>query len=41
MKILIAFVLGMIVATVGVSNLAAFADKQVENAKSVMRENIK
>lgn len=41
MKILLAFILGMVVATVGVTNLVSFADKQVENAKTVMRDNIK
>ena len=41
MRILIAFILGMVVATVGVTNLASFADKQLGNATSYMRENIK
>ncbi len=40
-KLLIAFFLGMVVATVGFSGLAQFADKQVENAKFIIKENVK
>jgi hypothetical protein len=41
MKILIAFVFGFVVATVGLGNLASFADRQVDNAKSVVRDNVR
>jgi hypothetical protein len=41
MKIVIAFVLGFVVATVGLGNLANFADRQVDNAKSVVKDNVR
>jgi hypothetical protein len=41
MKIVMAFVLGFVVATVGLGNLASFADRQVDNAKSIVRDNVK
>lgn len=41
MRFLVGFVLGFVVATVGLGNLANFADRQVDNAKSVVRENVK
>ena len=41
MQLLIGFILGFIVATVGVSNLTSFTDKQIENAREIVRENVK
>lgn len=41
MRLLIGFILGFVVATVGISNLASFTDRQVENAKEIVRENVK
>ena len=38
---LVAFILGIVVATVGVSSLASFVDRQVENAKGYIKENVK
>jgi hypothetical protein len=38
---IIGFVMGLVVATVGFSNLASFADKQVNNAKVIIKENVK
>ena len=41
MKILIAFILGFVVATVGLSNLVGYADRQLNSAKDVVKENVK
>jgi hypothetical protein len=38
---IIGFVMGLVVATVGFSNLASFADKQVNNVKVIIKENVK
>ena len=40
-NIIIGFVLGLTVATVGFSGLANFADKQLDNAKVIIQENVK
>jgi capsular polysaccharide biosynthesis protein len=40
-NLLIGFVLGLVVATVGFSGLANFADKQIDNAKVIIKENVK
>ncbi len=40
-KLLIGFFLGIVVATIGFSGLAQLADKQVENAKFIIKENVK
>ena len=40
-NIVIGFVLGLTVATVGFSGLANFADKQLDNAKVIIQENVK
>jgi capsular polysaccharide biosynthesis protein len=37
----IGFILGLIVATVGFSGVASFADKHIESAKEVIQENVK
>jgi hypothetical protein len=41
MQLLIGFIMGVIVATVGFSNFANFADRQLDNAKIVIKENVK
>jgi hypothetical protein len=41
MHIIIAFVLGLVIATVGFSNFCNFADKQVDKAKVIIQENVK
>ena len=38
---LIGFVFGLVVATAGFSGVANFADKQIESAKEVIKENAK
>jgi len=38
---LIGFVFGLVVATAGFSGVANFADKQIESAKEVIKENVK
>ena len=40
-NIIIGFVIGLTVATVGFSGVADFADKQVNSAKEVIKENVK
>ena len=40
-KLIVGFFLGLIVATVGFSGLTSFADKQVDNAKNIIKENVK
>ena len=40
-NVVIGFVLGLTVATVGFSGLANFADKQLDNAKVIIQENVK
>ena len=41
MRFIIGFVLGFVVATVGLGNLANFADRQFNSAKEVVRDNVK
>jgi|APGre2960657444_1045066.scaffolds.fasta_scaffold69409_2 hypothetical protein len=41
MQLLIGFILGLVIATVGFSNFANFADRQVDNAKFIIKENVK
>jgi capsular polysaccharide biosynthesis protein len=41
MNFLIGFIFGIVVATVGFSGFASFADKQIDSAKEVIRENVK
>lgn len=41
MQFIIGLILGFIIATVGFSNFASFADRQVNNAKVVIQENVK
>jgi capsular polysaccharide biosynthesis protein len=40
-NLVIGFVLGITVATVGFSGVASFADKQIDSAKEVIKENVK
>lgn len=40
-NLIIGFVLGIIISTVGFSNFANFADRQLDNAKVVIKENVK
>ena len=35
------FVMGLVVATVGFSGVASFADKQIDSAKVIIKENVK
>ena len=41
MKYIIVFALGFIVATVGVTNLANFTQRQLDHAKDYIVENVK
>lgn len=41
MQILIGFVLGFIVATVGLSNFTNFAERQLDTARVIVKENVK
>lgn len=41
MQLIIGFILGIVVATVGFSGVANFADKQLDNAKVIIKENVK
>jgi hypothetical protein len=41
MRVLIGFALGFIVATVGIGNLLSFTDRHLEEAKTVIIENVK
>ena len=41
MQFIMGFVLGIVVATVGFSSVANFADKQLESAKEIIKENVK
>lgn len=41
MKLLVAFIFGVIVATVGFNGVANFADKQLNNAQEFIKENAK
>ena len=40
-NIIIGFVIGLTVATVGFSGVAEFADKQINSTKEVLKENVK
>jgi hypothetical protein len=37
----IGFVFGIVVATAGFAGVANFADKQLDNAKVIIKENVK
>ena len=39
-NLVIGFVLGLTVAIVGFSGVASFADKQIDSAKEVIKENV-
>lgn len=41
MNFVMGFVLGIVVATVGFGSVANFADKQLESAKEIIKENVK
>jgi len=41
MQLIIGFILGIVVATVGFSGVANFADKQLDNARVIIKENVK
>ena len=41
MKLLVAFIFGVIVATVGFNGVANIADKQLNNAQQFIKENAK
>lgn len=41
MNFIIGVVFGVVVATAGFSGVANFADKQLESAKEVIKENVK
>lgn len=38
---IIGFIVGLVVATAGFSGVASFVDRQIENAKIVIKENVK
>jgi hypothetical protein len=38
---IIGFVVGIVIATAGFSGVANFADTQLENAKLIIKENVK
>jgi hypothetical protein len=38
---IIGFVIGIVIATAGFSGVANFADTQLENAKLIIKENVK
>lgn len=40
-NLVIGFILGITVASVGFSGLATFADNQLDNAKLIIQENVK
>ena len=40
-NLIIGFVLGVIITTVGFSNFANFADRQIESVKTLAKENVK
>jgi hypothetical protein len=40
-NLVIGFILGLTVATVGFGGLTSFADKQLDNAKVIIQENVK
>lgn len=41
MKILISFILGFVVATVGIGNLLNFTDNHINQAKEAIVKNVK
>jgi len=41
MHVIISFILGFVIATVGFTKFASFADHQIENTKMIIRENVK
>lgn len=40
-NLIIGFVLGVIISTVGFSNFANFTDRQIESMKVLIKENVK
>ena len=40
-NLIIGFILGMIISTVGFSSFANFADRQMDSAKIFIKENVK
>ncbi len=40
-NVVVGFILGFVVATVGVSNFASYVDVKAEQAKIVIKENVK
>jgi hypothetical protein len=40
-NLIIGFVLGVIISTVGFSNFASFTDRQIESMKVLIKENVK
>jgi len=40
-NLIIGFVLGVIISTVGFSNFANFTDRQIESVKTLAKENVK
>ena len=40
-NLIIGFVLGVIISTVGFSNFANFTDRQIESMKTLVEENVK
>jgi hypothetical protein len=40
-KLIVAFILGIVVATVGVSGIAKIADKGIDKVKEVTQEQVK
>jgi len=41
MHVIISFILGFVIATVGFSTFASFVDNRIENTKEIIRENVK
>jgi capsular polysaccharide biosynthesis protein len=41
MHVIIAFILGFVIATVGFTKFASFVDSRIENTKEIIRENVK
>lgn len=41
MNFVIGVVVGVVISTVGVSNVANFVDKQIDSAKVTLKDNVK
>lgn len=41
LKLFVAFMFGVVVATVGFNGVASFADKQLNSAQQFMKENVR